>query len=126
MVNRQDVNGITCRSCGKPVLMDEGNAILYLFKLQPWVSYWLVVCGKCNTSHRCFVRDNLKWECEWALRNDVGTITEDFPSEDELAWYAETYKLELLVPHDLSDYEEKEIAFFRWLMDHNDLLAELE
>lgn len=126
VVNRQDLNKIRCRSCGHDILMDVGNAILYLFKIQPWVSYWLVICDECATPHRCFIRDNLKWECEWALRNEVGTITEDFPSEDELSWYGETYSLEMLTPHDLSDYQEKEIAFFHHLLDTRDPIVELE
>ena len=126
MYNPQDPNMTGCQRCGKSIWMSPANSIFYLFTVQPWVSYWMIVCPDCNQPHRCFIRDNLQWEYEWCQRNDVGVITEAFPTADQLAGFEETYQVHELSPHNLSDYEEKEVAFFRYLLEHHSPQEELE
>lgn len=119
MYNPNDPNTITCIRCNKTIWLSEANAVFYLFTVQPWCSYWMVICDNCQTPHRCFVRDNLQKEYEWAQRNKVGVITEQFPDSEQLSAYECTFDLHPLSPHDLSDFEEKEVAFFAWLINHD-------
>lgn len=125
MRNPQDPNTFPCGRCQHTIWLDESNAIFYLFTVQPWVSFWMIICPKCNGPMRCFIRDNLQWEYSWAERNKVGIITEPFPDADQLAGYEAVYELHELAAHDLSQSEESEVAFFRWLLEKHDPFDEL-
>ena len=116
-MSQTEPNSFTCPSCEKDMNLTVANAVFYLFVYQPWVSYWHLICPNCDQKMRCFVRDNLQWEHEWAEKNYIGMITQFFPDADELAGYEETYDVHPISAHDLSDYEEKEVAFFRYLLD---------
>lgn len=126
MRNVQDPNTFPCGRCNKTIWLDTANAVFYLFTVQPWCSYWMIICPECSQPMRCFIRDNLQWEYEWAQRNDVGIITESFPDANQLAAYEATYEIHEIAAHDLSKSEENEVAFFRWLLDHHDPMGELE
>ena len=118
-MNPQDMNTVQCQRCGVVVHLDPAVAVMYLFLKQPWVSYWMVICPRCHQPMRCFIRDNLQWEHEWAERNDIGIITEDFPSADELSGFEACYGLNALAEHELTPYEEKEVAFFEWILNRD-------
>jgi hypothetical protein len=123
--NIQDPNTFSCGRCQKTIWLDESNAVFYLFTVQPWVSYWMVICPNCNQPMRCFIRDNLQWEYEWCQRNSVGIITEAFPDAGQLAGYEEVYEVHEIAAHDLSQSEEREVAFFHWLLSNHDPMTEL-
>lgn len=125
-MSQTEPNSFTCPSCEKDMNLTVANAVFYLFVYQPWVSYWHLICPNCDQKMRCFVRDNLQWEHEWAEKNYIGMITQFFPDADELAGYEETYDVHPISAHDLSDYEEKEVAFFRYLLDKYSPYEELE
>ena len=119
-------NATPCPRCEIDIYLKVENSVFYLFVYQPWVSYWHVICPNCSQQMRCFVRDNLKEEHDWAERNHIGMITQFFPGAEELAGFEETYDVHSISAHDLSDYEEKEVAFFRYLLDKYSPYEELE
>lgn len=114
-----DPNAINCSRCGRTVHLTPKNAVLHRYLAQPWMTHWVVVCKQCEQYHRCFCRSNYQWESDWAERNQVGVVTEMFAPDPIVESFEEAFKIQSIPQQELTPSQEKEMLFFRWLMEHD-------
>lgn len=115
-----DQNVSRCGHCSRTYSLRPDNCIFYAFLKRPWMCYWICTCDHCGCTTRAFVRDNWKPEWAWAERAQVPMITEEFPSDEQTVAFEEVYDVHIIREHTLSDGEEREVAFFAYLIKHND------
>ena len=117
-----DDNQATCARCGRAVDLTPDNAALFYFLAQPWFTYWQFQCDnpECNWTTKVFCRDKHKQEFEWALRNEVGIVTEMFPHNDYNTAFERLYEVRPLQERELTQQDEKNVLFLRWLLNHYD------
>lgn len=114
-----DQNGITCRNCGRAVLMSPGNSVLFHYTSQPWFDHWIICCDNCQTYHRCFIRNNWRREVTWCTSHDCGVIQEQFAEPPIVAAFEQTFQVSEAQERELTPYEEKEVKFWEWLLNHH-------
>lgn len=64
------------------------------------------------------MRDNFDAEMAWATDNDIGFVTEDFAEPEIVAMFVDVYEIQTLETKELTDYQEKEVKFWEWLLNH--------
>lgn len=111
-------NRARCNSCGLVFDLDPSNTVVYHYTKQPWFSWQQIICPQCHLVNGLFIVTNLEWELEYCRENEIGFITEDFPPEKVVEQYERFYKVVPLEEKDLTGYEEKEVMFWAWLLNH--------
>jgi len=115
-----------CKGCGEHIHCTAANTVMYAFTMQPWFTYIMLTCPVCEDVSAQFFGPE-----KWMIRipefivAEVGLISEDYPEDSLVKQYEQVYKLRMLEPRDLTPYQEKQILFWRWLIDHKDWRQEI-
>ena len=72
-----EFNYIWCRECGRLVHYTPANTVIYFFVDYVWYTAAETHCHYCDYKQALFLIDNLDWELEWAIENDIGFIEID-------------------------------------------------
>lgn len=112
-------NRAVCVKCGQQFSLNPGNAVVHFYEKQPWFTWQQLICTHCGHQRGAFIIDNYDWEMRWCVDNDIGFITEDFAPPEVVAMYTDVYHIVVVESHDLTPYEEKEVAFFHWIIEHD-------
>lgn len=115
-----DINQARCGRCSRMVTMNTKNSVLYVYAAQMWFAHWIVHCGNCNTYSRVYCRDSVQAEYTWAERNKIGVVRDMFAPDEVIAGFQGVYKVKTLEEHNLTDYQENQVRFLHWLLDHYD------
>lgn len=108
---------IDCDNCGRKNVLTEANCVLHVFIRQPAFSWCQVLCKKCEAPLDFFFAPD-EWEnhLQLVIQSGVGIIEEEWIDEITYEQYLQVWGKDL-VAHELTTYQDKEIAFFRYLMD---------
>ena len=108
---------INCNHCGKKNVLTEANCVLHLFTRQPAFSWCEVLCKKCEAPLDFFF-DPIEWidHLKTVFDSGVGVIEEEWIDQTTYEQYLDVWGQHLVV-HELTPHQDKEIAFFRYLMD---------
>ncbi len=109
-------NQTKCQGCGRMYSLDNSNCVIYHYICQPWFSWQKMICSHCGHGQGGYIRDNFDAEMAWAVDNDIGFITEDFPTADVIAMFIDVYDIHTLETRELTETEEKEVKFWEWLL----------
>ena len=110
-------NRIKCRNCGEWVYYTPANTVIYFWPDYLWYSVAQTVCDLCDYTQACFLIDNLEWELNWAVANDIGFIEmEGLPAEHILEAFHELYPSHVTY-HELSDKEQAWVDYLAYLLD---------
>jgi hypothetical protein len=120
-VNMSDeLNYIWCRECGRLVYYTPANTVIYFFVDYVWYTAAETHCPYCDYKQALFLIENLDWELEWAIENDLGFIEIDgIPPVHIRDSFARVYP-EYPNYKDLTDEEEAEVLFFGYLLKNTD------
>lgn len=110
-------NRIKCRNCGEWVYYTPANTVIYWWPDYLWYSIAQTVCDHCDYRQACFLLDNLEWELNWAIENDLGFIEmEGLPQDDVLEAFHELYP-KYVTYHELSANEQAWVDYLAYLLD---------
>lgn len=110
-------NRIKCRNCGEWVYYTPANTVIYWWPDYLWYSIAQTVCDHCDYRQACFLLDNLEWELNWAVKNDLGFIEmEGLPQDDVLEAFKEIYPNHVTY-RELTDMEDASVDYLAYLMD---------
>lgn len=113
---------VLCDSCRRRIPVDVAHAVVYCYVRQPWFSWVNFTCDYCGeTSGKFFGPEEWEQELRWYVRRNFGVISEDFPHEKIVREFAGLYRLKLIEPKMLSNQEETQIAFFRYLLEQGEV-----
>jgi len=111
-------NRIKCRNCGEWVYYTPANTVIYWWPDYLWYSIAQTVCDHCEYRQACFLLDNLEWELNWAVANELGFIEmEGLPHQEVLDAFKEFFP-NFVTYHELSDNEQAWVDYFAYLMDY--------
>lgn len=108
---------IDCDNCDNKNVLTEANTILHVFVRQPAFSWCEVICDKCGSCLDFFFDPN-EWEghLKTVVNSGVGTIEEDWVDQATYEEYLAVWGKDLNVL-ELTPYQEKEIAFLKYLIN---------
>jgi hypothetical protein len=110
-------NRIKCRNCGEWVYYTPANTVIYWWPEYLWYSIAQTVCDHCDYRQACFLLDNLEWELNWAIANELGFIEmEGLPQDDVLEAFKEIYP-KFVTYHELSKKEQAWVDYLAYLLD---------
>ena len=110
-------NRIKCRNCGEWVYYTPANTIIYWWPDYLWYSIANTVCDHCEYSQACFLLDNLEWELNWAIHNELPFIEmEGLPNNEILDAFKEFFP-NFVTYHELSDKEQAWVDYLAYLLD---------
>ena len=110
-------NRIKCRNCGEWVYYTPANTVIFWWPEYLWYSLAYTVCDHCEYRQGCFLLNNLEWELNWAIANDLGFIEmEGLPQDDVLEAFKEIYP-NFVTYHELSEIEQAHVDYLAYLMD---------
>lgn len=110
-------NRIKCRNCGEWVYYTPANTVIYWWPDYLWYSIAQTICDHCDYRQACFLLDNLEWELNWAIENDLGFVEmEGLPQDDVLEAFHELYP-KFVTYHELSANEQAWVDYLAYLMD---------
>ena len=78
------------------------------------------VCNKCETKNWTFMYGYLAELVEIVKRTECDIIADPYPSEQILLDWCKLYKVERLVERDLTEAEESQVTFLRYLLSADD------
>ena len=111
-------NRIKCRNCGEWVYYTPANTVIYWWPDYLWYSIAQTVCDHCDYRQACFLLDNLEWELNWAVENDLGFIEmEGLPQDDVLEAFKEIYP-NFVTYHELTEQEQAWVDYLAYLLDY--------
>lgn len=112
----------TCRNCKQMSGIGVANSVVRLYVRAPWFSYIKFICTACQYENNSFFGPvDWKLEIAFLLEIQVGFITEDDPEPNIVASYEEIYELTPIPEHSLTESQEKEIAFWHYLLERGDM-----
>jgi hypothetical protein len=110
-------NRIKCRNCGEWVYYTPANTVIYWWPDYLWYSIAQTVCDYCDYRQACFLLDNLEWELNWAVANELGFVEmEGLPQDDVLDAFKEIYPNHVTY-HELSEQEQAWVDYLAYLLD---------
>lgn len=110
-------NRIKCRNCGEWVYYTPANTVIYWWPEYLWYSIAQTVCDHCEYRQACFLLDNLEWELNWAIKNELGFVEmEGLPQDDVLEAFKEIYP-NFVTYRELSDMEQAHVDYLAYLLD---------
>jgi hypothetical protein len=110
-------NRIKCRNCGEWCYYTPANTVIYWWPEYLWYSVAQTVCDHCDYRQACFLLDNLEWELNWAIANDLGFVEmEGLPQDDVLEAFKEIYPNHITY-HELSANEQAWVDYLAYLLD---------
>lgn len=112
-----------CLQCNKKTDIGPGNAVIHLYKYQPWFSWLEVICTRCGETSRMFFGPG-EWYNELISLGQlsVGYIAEDYCPEDMVKSFEEIYKLSPIEEVELTPRQETYIQFFAYLLDRGETI----
>lgn len=110
---------IACLHCGKSNVATEDNVILHVYTRQPAFSWCEMTCDHCDEESEFFFapgtwEDNLRA----VISSGASLLTEEWVDDKTYGEYLDTWGKHLK-GQDLTDYQEKEILFFAWLLNND-------
>lgn len=110
-------NRIKCRNCGEWVYYTPANTVIYWWPEYLWYSLAQTICDYCEYRQACFLLDNLEWELNWAIHNELGFIEmEGLPQEDILRAFKEIFP-NFVSYHELTEIEQAYVEYLAYLLD---------
>jgi len=116
---------VKCMLCYDKVKIDKDNCVLHLFTRQPAYSWCELYCDICENQDldgdpQEFFFDPQDWEVqlEKIKRANVSIIENEWIDNLTYKEYLSVWGKEL-EPQTLTEHQEKEILFLRWLLEHN-------
>lgn len=106
---------VLCNPCDKVVEV-RGHSTLYRFTRQPWFSVLHVVCPLCGNEQDEFFGEHWPDTLQTLDFSRVRTVVEEYAPEEIIWAYGEVYGINYF-PNDLDESQEKQVAFFRYLLD---------
>lgn len=115
-----ELNYIWCRNCDRLVHYTPSNTVIYFFKDYPWYSAAETHCHYCDYKQALFLVENLQWELDWAIDNDLGFIMLDgLPPKHIRESFGRIYP-DLPNYKDLTTGEDAIVVYFGYLLESTD------
>lgn len=109
----------TCTNCKKTYKLTEKNTHLANFVYQPWFNYCRTRCPGCTWEQLLFV----KAESFNHLHGQGIPVrsTLFFADEELVVSYSNTFGLKRIQARELTPHEEREVAFFAYLLERQEV-----